>query len=486
MFSTKSRYHSKGLRFRLTLVYSTLFGLVLSLFAFILAGEFKQASREDFDSALLNYALDLSDYVHVDRSGFKVDYNLHGSELMKEFPFLPSQTYYLIRSIDGHVLARSLKRKVTFNDIPYNPELASKEDYTHRFLTLSEGQNTLRAVNLKMTNDLGQEMILQVATLANILEDREEKQILMIISMVPLLILVSSLASYLIAGKALSPIRDLTATANSIAAKNLSLRVPVLSTGDEIEELSKTFNTLLERLEKSFKAQENFVADASHQLNTPLSIIKGELDVLESKPRTPEDITRFQRSLREELERLIEMVKKLLVVSRVESGQESFIFKPIRLDDLLLGTSARLLPKAKLKHINLRFNISEALFAESIVVQGDKQLLDCLFENLLDNAIKYSPASSTVSIEISRDEKYLKVSIQDEGSGISEEELKAILTKRFKRASHSTLPGTGIGLSIAHQIAEHHSAMIHYKKLQPQGSLFFVLFHHEDPKILHS
>src|SRR5690606_35993502 len=153
-------------------------------------------------------------------------------------------------------------------------------------------------------------------------------------------------------------------------------RVPVAKTGDEVEELSKTFDNLLERLEKSFKAQENFVGNASHQLNTPLSIIKGELDVLESKPRSKEEHAKFLASLREEIERLIDLVKKMLLISRVESGLEKFEFQPIRLDDLLLTTSSRLRIKARENKVSVKFNIDENLNPLELEIPGERQLLE--------------------------------------------------------------------------------------------------------------
>jgi signal transduction histidine kinase len=136
-----------------------------------------------------------------------------------------------------------------------------------------------------------------------------------------------------VAGNALSPVQSLAEMVNKIAATNLSLRIKSPDTEDEISNLAHTFNMLLERLETAFKAQEHFVANASHQLNTPLSIIKGELEVLESKSRSPEEIEKFHRSLKEELERLINLVKNLLMIARVEAGQEDFVYLPQRVDE---------------------------------------------------------------------------------------------------------------------------------------------------------
>lgn len=462
----------KGIRFRLTLVYSTLFGLFICAFAYIITYQYLDSGREDFDSGLLNYAIDLSEHLRIDQSSLKIDFALPASEIRKAFPFIIHDTYYTVRNYEGKILTKSSK-DLPFLEIPYDPKLPLKHDYTHRFLTFHLNDNTYRAVNLKISNDLGREMILQVATPIDTLEERERTHIFLTTLMVPILIISSSFISFLIAGNALSPIKDLTDAANNIAVKNLSLRVPEVNTGDEVEELSKTLNNLLDRLETAFKGQENFVANASHQLNTPLAIIKGELDVLESKPRTLEEHNRYLKSLREELTRMIELVKNMLLVSRVESGLENFVFNPVRIDDLILTIITRLTPKAREKKINIRFNLDEDL--EDFEVMGERQLLDSLFENILENALKYSPEASHVLLEIKKHEGKMEVQICDEGPGMTPEDFQKIISSRFQRGAGISIPGSGIGLSIASKIAEYHQAKIIYQRLNP-GSLFIVRF----------
>jgi signal transduction histidine kinase len=249
-----------------------------------------------------------------------------------------------------------------------------------------------------------------------------------------------------------------------------------VNTEDEVAELARTFNKLLERLEKSFRAQENFVANASHQLNTPLSIIKGELDILESKSSTTEDVAKFRKSLREELERLIELVKKLLLISRVEGGHENFVMRPMRVDEILLNTSSRLTSLAREKKMNIRFNIGESLQEDSLLVRGDRQLLDAMFENILENAIKYSPPETVVMIEVEKVDSRIEVSVSDEGPGISQETWINIIQGRFKRGEGITLPGTGIGLSIVKSIAELHNANLKLGPNMTKGSKFVIAF----------
>lgn len=463
----------RGIRLRLTLVYSTLFGLSIVLFAWMITDQHFKSTRNDFDSGLINYAIDLSEYLRFDNKD-TLTFQLPESEIKKVFPFVLKETIYVVRSIDGTILSRSFSTD-TPTEIPYDPSLPLKERYTHRLLTFEQNGSIYRAVNMKMSTKDHGDLILQVATVYNSVLDREQALLIITGSLVPLLILISSFLSFILAGKALSPITILSNTASKIAASNLSERIPVFTTKDEVEELSKSLNLLLDRLEVSFEAQENFVANASHQLNTPLSIIKGELDVLESKYRSPEEIKRFHASLREEVTRLIDLVKNMLLVSRVKSGLEKFIFHPLRLDDLLITIVSRMNVRAKEKRIVIRYDIEETLTEKNLIVMGERQLLDSLFENILDNAIKYSPEESTVQIAIKKQSEKTEIWIQDEGPGMSEE-VKNKLGTRFQRGQANLMPGTGIGLSIAKKIAEFHGAEIDYRPEQPRGSLFIVRF----------
>lgn len=473
MFFRKSANIFKGIRFRLTFVYSTLFGLFICIFAYVLLKQNLQFAKQTFDSALFNFAIDISAQLEKTGLPLKEQFRMPNRELEKEFPFTLQETYYVVKSLSGEVLLTGGNENYRVTEVPYSQEIASAKDYTHRFLDLYENDKEYRAVSLKVSTSTGEAIILQVSTPTSLLHEELKNDVIVILILIPTLILLSSTLSYILAGNALIPIRDLIKTTQSIAATNLSRRVPEPGTGDEISELTTTFNTLLGRLEKSWKAQENFVSNASHQLNTPLAIIKGELDVLESKERSLEDHDKFRKSLREELLRLTALVQQMLLISRVEAGLESFSFSPVRIDEVLLAVTSRLGISAREKKITIRFNMDE-LEEDMLEIKGERQLLECLFENLVENAIKYSPSESVVSLNIKGNKNSLMVEIRDEGAGMTPEEFQKIINSRFQRASQ-IMPGTGIGLSIANQISEFHNAKLIYKR-EEVGSLFQVKF----------
>jgi signal transduction histidine kinase len=465
----------KGIRFRLTLINSALFGLFLLSFAYILSSKITDMVRSDFDASLVNYAIDLSEAMTDQK--FKIVLKVPPSERKKSFHFSFSQTFYAIRNISGKILIQS-ENQLPFKEIPYDPTLSKKADYTHRHLTFRSKRDTYRVINLKVTDSSGRELILQVASLYNELLAREKKLLIVIFTLIPILVVVAGFFSFMIAANVMAPIKNLMATANQIAASNLSMRVTEPDTEDDVAELSKTLNNLLERLEKSFRGQENFVANASHQLNTPLAIIKGELDVFESKVRSSSELKAFHESLREELDRLIELVKKMLLVSRVESGLDKFSMSPLRLDDLLITIISRLQMKAKNKKLVIQFNIDENLDHHQLIVHGEKQLLDSLFENLIDNALKYTPENSTVKLQINRTHlNSPEVSIRDDGPGFRPEFFEQMLKKRFIRVDELGSHGNGIGLHLANQIAQFHGAkLLLIPKSQENGTHLVVSF----------
>jgi signal transduction histidine kinase len=462
----------KGLRSRVTAAYSILYGIFISLFIYYISTDTIKYYKDNFDSALMNYALDISSRISINDSNIRPSITIPRSDAAKKLPFFQSSVFFSVRTLEGSIIYNSSNLPM---NVPFNPELANQLEYTHRFMDLKFLGDSYRAINMKIFSRNGTPMILQLATPAKILVEQTEKIFFYGIMSIPFLIIVSALISYYIAGQALKPLRKLTNVANQIAANNLSERVPEVETRDEIQDLSKTLNNLLSRLEISFKAQEHFVANASHQLNTPLSIIKGELELYSSKVRTIHETTAFHNSFRDEIDRLISLVKNILLISRVEAGTEKFHFSQLRIDEILLTISSRLNSRAKEKKVSIRFDIEdndEDIFR----IQGNKALLDSLFENLLDNAIKYSAENTQIKIFIKKVLNSVVISIQDYGPGIPHDLIAEIFNTRFKRDEFNNILGNGLGLSIAKEITQLHFGNISYSPGMPEGSIFEVHF----------
>lgn len=478
IFFPRTAELTRGLRFRLSLVYSALFGICLILLALFVTGEYLELAREEQDQALRNFALDLSN--HVEPGGGQLDVRV--ADQIKFFPFVIQETSVVVRNLDGRVLFQS-RQGVT---PPYQGDLARRPRYTHRFLDFHAGGESWRGVNLKFRIGKDAFYIMQVANTMGTLKRQQDRHFLFLLIIIPLTILISALFSTRLAGKALEPIRLTVRRMEELLKSGDYAPLPVPPTGDEIEELTRTFNTMLTQLQTTMAAQEQFVSHASHQLNTPLTIMRGELEVLMGKERTPEEVQRYHESLRQELVRLSQLVQDMLMVSRVEAGKAHFRFTALRLDELVGETLERLAPHARQKDVRLRYDIDAALVDDEALLEvlGERQLLSVLFENLVENAVKYSPLKGHVTVRlVGGAERGLRAEVIDEGPGMDPQLMgSAARPQRFARGERQgDVQGSGLGLYLAARIAEHHGLTLSVTPNSPRGTVFGVAFPPRQP-----
>ena len=307
---------TRGIRFRLSVVYSALFGICLIFLSIFITGEYFQLARDDYDQYLRNFALDVSNSIVISDDLKSATLQIPMTESIKFFPFVIQNTIVCIRDIEGKVLYSSRPAV----DIPYNKNISVQSNYTHRFVGFELDNEKMRALNLKVNLKDSSTVILQVASSHESLVKQEETHFLFLLAVIPITILISAFLATLVSGQALEPIRELSNQMEELLEGGNYTPLPVPHTHDEIEKLTRSFNNLIVQMQDTLEAQESFVSHASHQLNTPLAIMRGELEVLTSKERPIEEINKFHISLQQELLRLTQLVKDMLLVSRVEPG----------------------------------------------------------------------------------------------------------------------------------------------------------------------
>jgi signal transduction histidine kinase len=263
-------------------------------------------------------------------------------------------------------------------------------------------------------------------------------------------------AGWLLARGALRPVAALTETARAIAhSRSLERRVPAAPRGDELGRLAGTFNEMLDSLQSAYRAQQRFVADASHELRAPLTAIQGNLDLLDRHPRmSTEERGEAISEARQEAQRLTRLVADLLALARADAGVP-LRREAVELDRVLMDAIA------DARHLT-RGQTLEVGHLEPVVVQGDPDRLKQLILILLDNAIKYTPPQGQVIAGLHHNGQSVEVAVRDTGIGIPPEDLPHVFD-RFYRAdpARSRDPGgTGLGLAIARWIAEQHGGMI--------------------------
>ena len=286
-----------------------------------------------------------------------------------------------------------------------------------------------------------------------------------------LMLVVASAVGYWLSGKALAPVDALTRTARSISGTNLSSRLERLNTGDELQRLSDTLNEMLGRIETSFLRVSQFTADASHELRTPISLIRTEAEIALRKSRDEGEYQEALRHILQESERTSSLIEKLLSLARADAGRESLDIR--RLD---LGETVRQIA-TNWQHVmtthQLRF--TENFTVSDVCISGDKTAVSRLLNILLENAVKYTPSGSIELALEAKNEKAV-IAVRDTGIGISNEDRPRIF-ERFYRADKARsrdLGGAGLGLAIAQWIVAQHHGSIAVVSSPGKGSEFTV------------
>ena len=292
----------------------------------------------------------------------------------------------------------------------------------------------------------------------------------LLVALIPAVTGIACLGGMWLSRRALEPVSAMTGEAQSIEISNLSQRLPVPRTGDELQSLAEAWNKMLGRLEDAVGTLSQFTADASHELRTPLAVIRTSAELALRRDRTG---AQYQESLREimtEAERVTGLVESLLYLARNDSSSVEMPLEMLDLAAPLRVSLAEVRALAREKNVEFRESIPDA----PVFVRGNQAALRRLFLALLDNALKYSGRGSEVLAALHGGE----VVIADRGAGISAEDLPHIF-QRFYRADKVRNPdegGYGLGLSLADSIARRHGAEIHVRSEPGKGSEFRVVF----------
>ena len=289
----------------------------------------------------------------------------------------------------------------------------------------------------------------------------------------PLALLGLSLAGWLLAGRALSPMVRMARVAREITAENLHLRLPVEHTSDELALLADNCNAMLARLEKSFRKVKQFSGDASHEMRTPLAILRGETEVTLRWARDAEEYRRTLESNLEEINRMSRIIDDLLTLAKSDTGELPLEIRELSLSDLLqeLYLQGNTLGESREIPVLLHLEV-----VEEIRLHGDELRLRQMFLNLIANGIKYTQPGGRVEITLAQHGKEAQVRIADTGIGIPAEHIPHIFDRfyRIDRARNRADGGSGLGLAISKGIVEAHAGRITVDSTPGKGSTFTV------------
>jgi len=284
-------------------------------------------------------------------------------------------------------------------------------------------------------------------------------------------IVLSSWAGYMMAKRALRPIKTIQSIARKVAQGDLSQRLPVHAKEREVQDLVEDLNSMFEALEASFKSQKRFTADASHELRMPLTILKGEIEVTLRHPRSEQEYTTLLKQHLKTIARMQHIVDDLLTLARSDAGMLELQQKNMDLSLLLQEVGQQHLMLFAQRHVHLEMDIQDDL-----EVMGDQGHLERVFFNLLSNAHKYAPDGSVVWLTAYAHDGMVRVTVCDEGPGIAKKH-QHLLFNRFYRVDDSRARkkgSSGLGLAICKHIVENHQGSIEVQSEEGQGASFIV------------
>ena len=472
-----------SVRVRLTLWYSIVLGLVLVLLAVSTFIVYRRSLTQRRDSNLAELANAFAATFSAELSDQSGPEAVAGAfrEAMLEhrfrdtvFVFVDSSGKLLQSSLELPLVGQSRERVTAdlFSSEAFHGLAVSGGLPSYGFRTVPGGKDGFRGYSRPLSA-FGHNYTLVLLQSLHPEQEMMEDIRNTYLWIIPVALLLASVGGYFLARKSLAPVVAMASQARSMGAANLHDRLAIVNQRDELGQLALSFNQLLDRLEESFERQRRFMSDASHELRTPVAILRGETEVtLARSDRSSEEYRETLAILRDESQRLAHIIEDLFTLTRADAGQYPLTLRDIYLDELAGEVLHRARSLALAKHITLSPAIEPDL-----PLHADEALLGRMILNLLDNAIKYAPPGSTVNLACRRLEDLYLLSVSDNGPGIPAE-LQPRIFERFFRAdkvrsrSESDTGGAGLGLSIARWIAKAHHGRLELTRSDSSGTTF--------------
>ena len=490
------RFSTPGIRVQLTVWYTLVSAVLILIFGVTLYTSLQTMLISSFDTTLQMRAQQVAEGVSINHNDVSV------SDIVSELPELnataalldpedvnngkdsngDSVTAYVNRNIivrvfDTHgktLFCYPTSCNITLSRTSISEPLQGKP--WHGTITNMNGQQ-IRLYSTMLVNDKTIFGVVQVGQPLASVNERMQDIIFLLLLSTPLALLFSAYGSYWLAGRAFRPIHRLTDIAHEIGAKDLHQRVPIPHAKDEVRELALIFNQMIGRLEQAFNQQRRFVADASHELRTPVSVIRSITDVALSQPSAPEEYVLVLKEINAESERLGKLINDLLALARADEGLVQFDHDTVQLDLLTSDVVDSMEALAAERKITL--TVGEL---NSATILGDAARLIQVIMSLVDNALTYTNAGGSVTLSVKTTQTQALLIVRDTGIGIAPKD-QAHIFERFYRADPArsrAAGGSGLGLSIVDWVVRAHDGTVNVESRSGQGSTFTVVLPLED------
>ena len=458
----------RSLRFRLIVWYA---GLLTG--AFILFGiALYQVLRSYLENSLAQLLIRRSDQISASlladigntREAYVAD------QIVTRYAPEKSDRFIRITRPDGSVLYAS-GRTASFNPAGLRP-LAAQEVHGDFVQTDLLGDGTRLMVTVKdfQAND-GRRFLLESGGPMSPIETILSHFRFSLLLGVPLLGLVAVGGGFILVGRALAPVEQIARSAEQITLHHLDERLPLSTTGDELEHLSLALNRMIVRLREALEQNRRFLADASHELRTPLAALRGEMESVVAQARALPELSDRAGSALEEVDRLAKIVDALFAISRLDSGEAQQARTRFDLAPLAAGTTEQMSLLAEDKGVSVACNVEG-----NVSVEGDRARIKQVVVNLLDNAIKYTPAGGSINLLVRSCDNKAIIEVADTGIGIPAAALPHIFERFFRvdKARSRDAGGAGLGLAIVKSICAAHGGRVEVESSEGRGSRFKV------------
>jgi two-component system, OmpR family, sensor kinase len=475
------RFWPQSVRWRLTLWYATTIAAILVVFgaSSLYALRRIMASRTDHFLEQARDAFTTELTVHVNEEPVFTAAALAAMADIRfrdiEFLVFDSTAKLLAESHDPAVFEPGSPSEPPLDRPALARSLVTGNAASFINLTLPDEKGGYR-VSFKSVKLAGKPYYVVAAQARHGMRETLERVTLAYLLAIPLFSGISALGGYVLARRALDPVATMSKRAHAITASNLHERLPVKNADDELGGLAVMINDLLGRLEYSFEQQRRFVADASHELRTPVAIVRSESEIaLERESRTEAEYRDALTVVRDAGQRLGSLVDDLFLLARADSGNRPVRRESLYLDDLITDVVRSVRTLAARRSVRVEIGpLREAPFA------GDPELLSRMLLNLLDNAAKYSPADSRVNVRLENGDGTYRIHVTDQGTGVPPEAQSRIFERFYRvdrarsRDEVSSTSGAGLGLAIAKWVAEAHDGALDLVRSNESGSEFRI------------
>jgi signal transduction histidine kinase len=453
-----------NLRTRLTLWYVGVLALLLIVYATgVLAFQYGVLTRQLYHDEVQD-VVTVEGLLFFDRAGeLQLTQNYYSRpqshllvDRLMEVRDLSGKILYRSSTLQNMTLGGPLRRGE--GDAGFDERLIKLANGSHAFVVSHIHTMQGRTVVIRLGYDLGP------------LRDRMIQFFLMLLIVIPLALVLAAVAGQSIAMRALRPLEQMTSRAERITASNLGDRLYIANEHDELGNMARVFNLLLERLEQAFRQLQRFTADASHELRTPLAAIRTISEVALQKPTNAEAYREALGNVLEESSRLNQTVDSLLLLARAESappGESQAVFV---IGDLVTEIVVLLEVLGEERGVQI---IQKHPEVATVEVRADRGLMRIALMNVVHNALKFSPLDSVVTISFALPSpSSLQISVADEGPGIPPKEYAKVFDRFFTSSDHSTanISGVGLGLSIAKLVVERAGGSIGFDQTFHQGA----------------